>query len=579
MSNARSQNNRQLTQDCSTMNRKFSTTALALTLLICSTAPIANAEAAKKAVPDGSLTAEFIYKFLIAEIAGQRGDVNTAGAIMYELAKTTGDARLANRATQAALYTKQGGAAMRAATLWADLDPTSVEAREILTQLTVASGKISELRPHLQKILSHEENRPSGFLYITGLLSRSEDKAGVLKLVQEVTKPYATIPEARLALAHAAWGAGKEQLALDELQAADNLRPGWEIGALLHGQIVQSRPAEAMQFYHHFLDSYPDALEVRLAYAKLLVNEKQFDAARKEFDKLIQANPNNAEVHVAIGLLSVQLEDASRAENHFKQALELNYKDPDQLYFYLGQIAEQTQQFEDAQRWYDTISPESRFHFDTQLKSAVMQARQGQLDAARQRLQALTNLSPEQQAAAIQTEAGLLSQAGRHKEAFDLLQQAVETLPNSADLIYDYAMVAERVQRFDIMEQQLRKLIQLKPDFAQAYNALGYTLADRNERLDEAQALIEKALSLTPDDHFILDSMGWVHYRLGRLDQALDFIRRAYEVRSDPEIAAHLGEVLWQQGHKSEALSTWENALHDFPTNEVLVNTSKKFKQ
>lgn len=561
------------------MNRKFSTTALALTLLICSTAPIANAEAAKKAVPDGSLTAEFIYKFLIAEIAGQRGDVNTAGAIMYELAKTTGDARLANRATQAALYTKQGGAAMRAATLWADLDPTSVEAREILTQLTVASGKISELRPHLQKILSHEENRPSGFLYITGLLSRSEDKAGVLKLVQEVTKPYATIPEARLALAHAAWGAGKEQLALDELQAADNLRPGWEIGALLHGQIVQSRPAEAMQFYHHFLDSYPDALEVRLAYAKLLVNEKQFDAARKEFDKLIQANPNNAEVHVAIGLLSVQLEDASRAENHFKQALELNYKDPDQLYFYLGQIAEQTQQFEDAQRWYDTISPESRFHFDTQLKSAVMQARQGQLDAARQRLQALTNLSPEQQAAAIQTEAGLLSQAGRHKEAFDLLQQAVETLPNSADLIYDYAMVAERVQRFDIMEQQLRKLIQLKPDFAQAYNALGYTLADRNERLDEAQALIEKALSLTPDDHFILDSMGWVHYRLGRLDQALDFIRRAYEVRSDPEIAAHLGEVLWQQGHKSEALSTWENALHDFPTNEVLVNTSKKFKQ
>ncbi len=561
------------------MNRKLPTTALALTLLICLAVPIANAEAAKKVVPDGSLTAEFIYKFLVGEIAGQRGDVGTAGAIMYDLAKATGDARLANRATQAALYTKQGGAAMRAATLWADLDPTSAEAREILTQLTVASGKISELRPHLQKILSHEENRPSGFLYITGLLSRSEDKAGVLKLVQEVTKPYLAIPEARLALAHAAWGAGKEQLALDELQAADKLRPGWEVGALLHGQVVQSRPAEAMQFYHHFLDTYPEAHEVRLAYAKLLVNEKQFDAARKEFDKLIQANPNNAEVHVAIGLLSVQLEDASRAENHFKQALDLNYKDPDQLYFYLGQIAEQLQQFEDAQRWYDAISPESRFHFDTQLKSAVMQARQGNLDAARQRLPALNNLSPEQQAATIQTEAGLLSQANRHKEAFDLLQQAVETLPNSADLIYDYAMGAERVQRFDIMEQQLRKLIQLKPDFAQAYNALGYTLADRNERLDEAQALIEKALSLTPDDHFILDSMGWVHYRLGRLDQAVDFIRRAYEVRSDPEIAAHLGEVLWQQGHKSEALSTWENALHDFPTNEVLVNTSKKFKQ
>lgn len=560
------------------MNKKLST-ALALTWLFFSAAAATHAEAAKETASAGSLTAEFVFKFLIGEIAGQRGDVSTAGAIMYDLAKATGDARLADRATQAALYTKQGGAALSAATLWAELDPNSAEARQILTQLTLSTGKLDDLRPHLEKMLSHEKNRPSGFLYITGLLSRNEDKAGVFKLVQEVTKPYAAIPEAHFALAHAAWGAGKEPLALDELRAADKARPGWEIAALLHGQIVQSRPAEAMQFYRHFLGTYPDAQEVRLAYAKLLVNEKQFDAARKEFDKLIQTNPNNAEVHVAVGLLSVQLEDATRAENHFKQALELHYKDPDQLYFYLGQIAEQMQQYETAQSWYNSINTESRFYFDTQLKSAVMQARQGKLDDARNRLQGLNNLTPEQQAATIQTEASLLSQANRHKETFDLLQHAVETLPNSPDLIYDYAMAAERVQRFDVMEQQLRKLIVIKPEFAQAYNALGYTLADRNERLNEAQALIEKALSLTPNDHFILDSMGWVQYRLGRLDQALDFIRRAYEAQPDPEIAAHLGEVLWQQGNKTEALSTWENALRNFPSNEVLLNTSKKFKQ
>lgn len=560
------------------MNKKL-ITALALALLACSAAPIASAEAAPKTTVAGSLTAEFVFKFLVGEIAGQRGDVNTAGAIMYELAETTGDARLAERATQAALYIRQSSAALRAATLWTDLDPSSAEASQILTQLTLASGKLSDLRPHLEKILSHKENRAASFLYITGLLSRSEDKAGVFKLVQELTKSYPSIPEAHFALAYAAWGAGKEQLALDELQAADKARPGWEVAALLHGQIVQSRPAEAMQFYHHFLDTYPDAQEVRLAYAKLLVNEKQFDAARKEFDKLIQKNPNNAEVHVAVGLLSVQLEDATRAENHFKQALELHYKDPDQLYFYLGQIAEQMQQYETAQSWYDSINSENRFYFDTQLKSAVIQAKQGKLDDARQRLHGLNNLTPEQQAIAIQVEASLLSQASRHQDAFDLLQQAVENLPSSADLIYDYAMVAERVRRFDIMEQQLRKLILIKPDFAQAYNALGYTLADRNERLTEAQALIEKALSLTPNDHFILDSMGWVQYRLGRLDQALDFIRRAYEAQPDPEIAAHLGEVLWQQGNKTEALSTWENALRDFPSNEVLLNTTKKFKQ
>lgn len=564
------------------MNRKL-IAALALASIASALSPLSMADTEKKAAqPQSSaqsLTADFVYKFLIAEIAGQRGDVNLAGALMYELAKSTGDARLANRATQAALYGKQNGAALRSATLWADLDPNSAEARQILTQLMLASGKVSELRPHLQKILSKEENRASGFLYIAGMLSRSEDKPGVLKLVQELAQPYQKLPEARFATAHAAWSAGNEPLALSELKAADKLRPGWEIAALLQGQVLQSRPAEVLQFYHHFLDSYPQSQEVRLAYAKLLVNEKQFEEARKEFDHLIQDNPESAEIHVAVGLLSVQLEDFSKAENHFKQALELKYKDPDQIYFYLGQLAEQMQQYEDAQRWYDGINSESRFYFDTQLKTAVMQARQGKLDAARKRLQALDKLSPEQHVIAIQTEAGLLSQANRQLDAFYLLRDAVENLPNSSDLIYDYAMTAERVQRFDVMEQQLRKLILIKPDFAQAYNALGYTLADRNERLDEAKALIEKALALTPNDYFILDSMGWVQYRLGQLDQAVEFIRRAYEVRSDPEIAAHLGEVLWKQGHKDEAISTWENALREFPDNETLLNTSKKFKQ
>jgi tetratricopeptide (TPR) repeat protein len=173
----------------------------------------------------------------------------------------------------------------------------------------------------------------------------------------------------------------------------------------------------------------------------------------------------------------------------------------------------------------------------------------------------------------------LLVQAKRPQEAFDLLRETVETLPNSPDLIYDYAMVAERVQRFDVMEHELNKLILLKPDMGHAYNALGYSLADRNERLDEAQTLIEKALALNPSDYFILDSMGWLKYRRGQLSQALDYLKRAYAVQPDPEIAAHLGEVLWQQGNREEAIKTWENALHEHPDNEVLLNTSKKFQK
>lgn len=552
---------------------------LVTALLACAVAPLAQAEPEKKAAFSSPLTIDFVHKYLAAEIAGQRGDVALASALFYDLAKTTGDVGLASRATQAALYSKQASASLRAAMLWADLDTSSAEARQILTQLMLATGKTSELRPHLEQILAREENRASGFIYIAGLLSRSEDKTAVFNLVQELAKPYPKLPEAHFALAHVAWGAGKEQVALDELKTADKLKPGWEIAALLYGQIVQSRPSEGLQFYSQFLRKYPQSHEVRLAYAKLLVTEKQFDTARQEFDRLIQANPNNPDIHVTVGLLSVQLEDVSRAEKHFKQALDLHYKEPEQIYFYLGQLSEQRQSSNEARGWYDRIGSGSRFYFDTQLKIAVTQAKEGNLEAARKRLQGLSDLTSEQQATAIQTEASLLSQANRPLDAFYLLRDAINTLPNSTDLIYDYAMLAERVQRFDVMEQELRKLMLIKPEFAQAYNALGYTLADRNERLDEAQALIEKALALTPDDHFILDSMGWVQYRLGHLDQALDFIRRAYEAQADPEIAAHLGEVLWQQGRKDEALNIWEKALHNFPTNDLLLNTTKKFKQ
>lgn len=556
--------------------------ALILTIAACWAPLAASADNAKKPgieTQTHGLTAEFVYKFLIAEISGQRGDANLAGSLLYELAKNSKDPRLAERSTKALLYGKQGQAALQAATLWADLDPESAEARQVLTQLMLASGKTSELRPHLQKLLTDEKNRAPGFLYLTGILSRSEDKAGVFKLIQDLAKPYPNLPEARLALAHAAWAAGKEQTALSELNAAEKLRPGWEIAALLQGQILQSRPLEALQFYRVFLDKYPTSNEVRLANAKLLVNEKQFDAARREFDTLIETNPNNPEIHVTVGLLCVQLEDLSSAQNHFKQALELQYKEPDQVYFYLAQLADEAQQYEEAQQWFDTISSDNRFYFDGQIKAAIMQAKLGKLDAARNRLQGIPNMTPEQQVTALQTEANILAHAGKQKEAFELLGNAINNLPNSYELVYDYAMMAERVKRFDIMEQELRKLMLMKPDFAQAYNALGYTLADRNERLDEAKQLIEKALSLTPDDHYILDSMGWVHYRQGHLNEALDYLQRAYDAQSDPEIAAHLGEVLWQKGQHEEAINTWEKALQDHPENEALLNTSKKFKQ
>jgi len=348
---------------------------------------------------------------------------------------------------------------------------------------------------------------------------------------------------------------------------------------MLHGEILlQKSPTEALAFYRRFTDQHPEANDARLAYAKLLVNKQQLNEARIQFEKLAKVAKDNPDMAIVVGLLAGQLGDFAQADIYFQQALERGFKDPDQVYIYLGQSAEKQNRDEQALSWYRRVES-GDLHFDAQLRVASVLAHQNKLDEARALLHNIPDLDSEQQAGAIQMEAHLLAQAKRYDEAYAMLENAVNTLPNTPDIIYDYAMMAEKVQRFDVMEQQLRKLIQLKPDFAQAYNALGYTLADRNERLGEATNLIEKALALSPNDYYILDSMGWVQYRLGKLDKAADYLRRAYTAQTDPEIAAHLGEVLWQQGNRDEAVKTWDEALRKHPDNEALLNTTKKFRQ
>jgi len=257
--------------------------------------------------------------------------------------------------------------------------------------------------------------------------------------------------------------------------------------------------------------------------------------------------------------------------------LKAEYKDKDQIYLYLGQIAEKQKHEKQALDWYKQVQPGERY-VDARIGIANIVARSKDVDAALSVLDELEGLDAARQVLLIQAKASLLAQNKRDKEAFDLLDNTVKNLPNTPELVYDFAMAAERVNQLDIAEAQLRKIIQFKPDFIQAYNALGYSLADRNIKLGEAKKMIEIALALSPNDHFILDSMGWVQYRLGNMEQALDYLRQAYGQQADPEIAAHLGEVLWQHGEHDEAIQVWDAALREFPENEVLLHTKKKFK-
>jgi tetratricopeptide (TPR) repeat protein len=446
--------------------------------------------------------------------------------------------------------------------------------------LLVASSRYDEAAPYLKKLLATAPNGPgNGFVQLTRTLANAQDKAAALKLVQELAADYPKLSQAHLTVAQVAAGAGDDRLALDEVGTALQLQPDSETAVLFEAQLLQkTSPDRAAALLRNFLKKYPAAREARLGYARLLVAQKRFGEARAEFETLMAGAPDNTDMAFAVALLSLQLKDYDAAERYLKRLLDTDYRDKDGVKLYLGQVAEERNDFPEALRWYGGVG-EGDQYVQAQIRYAEVLFKQGKLDAARAHLQQAAARNSQQRVQLILAEAQLLREANQPKAAFDLIGRALDRLPNDPDLLYDYAMLAEKIDRVDILEASLRKLIEIRPEYAHAYNALGYSLADRNERLPEAQALIEKALKLAPDDAFIIDSMGWVLYRQGKPKDALGYLQRAFSDHPDPEIAAHLGEVLWSLGKHDEAERVWQDATQKSPANETLANTIKRLKR
>jgi tetratricopeptide (TPR) repeat protein len=320
------------------------------------------------------------------------------------------------------------------------------------------------------------------------------------------------------------------------------------------------------------------AREARLSLAQLYAAEKNYPAARAEFENIVGAADKNPDLMVAVALLLYQNGDNEGAEKYFKQAKANNYKEPDLIQVYVGQMHEDAKRYDDAITAYKLVG-QGQQYLPAQLKVAAMLGKQNKIDAARAHLKTLEAANPDQRSQIILAESALLREAKRNQEAYDLLNRAIAEQPQSQDLLYDRAMVAEKLEKFDVLEKDLRLLIQIAPEYAHAYNALGYTFAERNIRLPEALQLIEKAHALTPEDPFIQDSLGWVHFRMGNLDKAATILKDAYAKKPDAEIAAHLGEVLWAQGARDEAIKLLTASMKEHPENESLEAVMKKFKK
>ncbi len=554
--------------------------ALAVFVVLGAGAPAFSAEGDDVSTPAAQdvPTAQLLYDVMLAEIAVARGRLDVAVPIYLRLLRTTSEVSVAQRATEVALFARRMDAAQAAARVWAQLDPESQDAQRVLSgTLAGATLTIDQIETRLTETLAGAGARlPGALLGLNRILGGVADKAAAQALVDRVTEPYLDFAEARFARAHAAYAARDEVGSLSELDEALIRRPDWSQAVLLKAQILQGKdPDSALDALETFLAAHPGSTDVQRGYGRALIGAKRYPAARTAFEAVLLEEPEDQTSRYTAAMIALEQKDFGAAKRHLLTLKSDGYPDADALAIGLGQVAEAEGNSRAAIRYYEQVS-ESPRREQAQIQIARVLAARGDLKAATKRLRSLGD-TPETRANYFLVESQLLREAGRLQDALISADKGLRLMPDDPDLLYESAMLAERMGRLEAMEGRLRKLIALHPDYAHAYNALGYSMADRSERLDEAEALIRKAVELKPDDPFIMDSLGWVRFRRGALDEAREILSKAYSLRADPEIAAHLGEVLWKTGDSTGAREIWQGAAGEHPDNALLTSTMRRF--
>lgn len=535
-------------------------------------------ESAPLDLPNVAMNSQMLYEFLLGDIAEQRGRPDLAAQAYLDLAKTTRDPRVARHAAQLAFESRQMEKSLEAFGLWQELEPSAPLANQMLLSLLLSGGKYQEARPYVDHLLAAAPKNPGNvFMLIHSILIRVPDKSAALDWLVNVAQPYSQVAEAHWAVAQIAAAVNKNELALSEIRRAVKLRPDWDVAAMLEVQLLlPTDPVRAMELLKKFSGSHPDNKEVRLFYARALLEQKHYAEARVQFQKLLAADPDNTELAFAIALLSLQLGELERAEKELQETLAHGKKDADTVHYYLGQLSEAKKQDAAALAQYRQVMA-GDYVYSARLREAYLLNKGGKLEEARTVLKATPAADDQQRVTLVLIEAQMLRDAKQFDTSYKILADALEAMPDQPQLMFEMAMAADKLGKTEIFEKTLRKLLQLEPNAAQAYNALGYSFLERNVQLEEGMKLVEKAYQIEPGDAAITDSVGWGYYRLGKLDKSAEFLRRAFAANPDPEIAAHLGEVLWVQGNKDEAKKIWQDALKSNPENDALRMVVKKF--
>lgn len=522
------------------------------------------------------IPAETLYSLLVAEVAGQRQRYDISLYHYINQARRTQDPDVSERATRIAQYIGSSELAEEAINIWLKNAPLDPGAHQAAAQLEMERGNFALALDHLIQL--QELANISQFDYLAANASRRNDetKRDVLSMLQGLNKRYPDNANLWQAQSILEQQSGLYEAALEHTDKALELQPAFLSARIQKARLLaqMNRVDDAIAWLTPLQQDNPEHKGIAVLRARLLLQQRKMEDALDAFTLLHQNFPRDPAILLSLALLEDELEKPTLATQHLQKLLN-EQSHLNEAHFYLGKIDDRNQRFEQAIEHFSAVNGGREF-LAAQLRASELISQHRSLDEARNYLQTLREKFPRQSTPLTRIEVELLTTADQKQQAMVLLTEALTTSPRDLDLLYTRAMLAEQLDDLELLEKDLRFLISIKPDHAEALNALGYTLADRTDRWDEALPLVEKALSLAPENPAVIDSLGWIYFRTGDFERAMPLLKQAFEIMPDHEIAAHYGELLWITGNKEEARAVWQQGLDNTPDSEFIQQTLER---
>lgn len=523
---------------------------------------------------------EVLYLLMAAELAGQRNQYALAMDAYLQAAKRVDDPRIAERAVKIGLFLKDEQRTREALDVWLAKDGKNLAARKFAVLLAIKNSDRKAAVDNLNAMLADD---PAGFeaglLEMVKLLEKEGRTQFTYDVLEELANQHPAQASVFFVQAVLASILRDNELAQQKISKALLIEPDWNKAVIFQAQLAgrSGDLAKAREYLEKALKQAPEDKQLRKMLLEVMVNNRDFDDAIKLCQAVLDEKPDDAETLFALSLIYLQQNQIDKAENVLEKLLG-NPEWEDQASFYLGKIEMERQRPEKALSWFDRVV-DGNFAFDADMAAVSILMNQKRLNEVETRVKRMDAKYPDQHLRILMVKAEFYNQLGKYQEAFDILTQALKEVPDNREVLYARALVAERFDRLDVLEADLLKILEKNPDDVGALNALGYTLTDKTQRYEEAAKYLERAISLQPDEAVVMDSYGWLQFKLGKPERALEMLRKAYEKQPENEIAAHIAEVLWSLGEKKEAREFFEGVFKKAPDDEYLLEFKKRFLQ